>query len=83
MKKFFPTSESQKRFFIEWAMAPNESTYNASFVYHITGNLNRQALKQACSIFIQNHKIVHTHYNEDGSQYYYASYDIKDFFLKI
>ena len=38
--KFLPISEYQKRFFLEWTLAPQEILYNVSMVNRITGNLN-------------------------------------------
>lgn len=78
-----PISEYQKRFFVEWALAPNESTYNTSLVFKITGNLDKVALKKACELFIQKHEICHAQYNEDGSECYYSNYTIDDFYHEI
>ncbi len=80
MIRIIPTSESQKRFFLEWAMDPNDNTYNISLVYLIKGSLNRKALKQACETFIQKHRIVHAYFSGDGNQCHYADYEINDFF---
>ena len=79
-KRILPISEYQKRFFLEWALAPEESTYNTSLAFKIKGNLNKDALKQACEAFIQKHEIVHAQYSKDGNKCYYGNYTIDDFF---
>jgi natural product biosynthesis luciferase-like monooxygenase protein/amino acid adenylation domain-containing protein/non-ribosomal peptide synthase protein (TIGR01720 family) len=75
-----PISEYQKRFFLEWVMAPKESTYNVSLAYKIYGNLNKIALKGACELAVKRHEVAHARYNQDGSKCYYADYAIADFF---
>jgi hypothetical protein len=77
--KQLPISEYQQRFFLEWALAPQDTTYNVALVYKITGNLDKSKLIQACDIFTQKHEICHARYNEDGSKCYYKNYKIEDF----
>lgn len=76
--KYIPISAYQKRFFVEWANSPNESTYNVSFVYKICGNLNKIALKFSCDTLIQRHEILHARFKDDGSECYYLPFNIHD-----
>lgn len=75
-----PISEYQKRFFLEWVLAPNESTYNISVVYKINGKLDQNALKEAFRLIINKNEIFHARYNEDGSNCYFENYSIDDFY---
>src|SRR5579863_1170173 len=79
-KKSLPISEYQKRFFLEWVLSPNSSTYNVSMVYKITGSLDKILLKHSCQIFIDKHDIVHAQYNQDGTFCYHASLAIDDIY---
>lgn len=78
--KILPISEYQKRFFLEWVLAPDDTIYNISLVYKIKGNFNKEALKYACEVFIQKHEIYHAKYNIDGTECLYANYAIDDFY---
>uniref|UniRef100_UPI00123C9CE0 condensation domain-containing protein n=1 Tax=Francisella sp. SYW-9 TaxID=2610888 RepID=UPI00123C9CE0 len=81
--KELPISEYQKRFFLEWAIDPESTKYNFSLVYKIKGNLNKEALKKACEKFIQDNKIVHARYSEDGEKCFYGNYVIDDFYKEF
>ena len=81
--KLLPISEYQQRFFLEWALAPEDNTYNIALVYKIKGNLDKSKLIQACDIFSKKHEILHVRYSEDGGKCYYENYDIKDFFHEV
>ena len=76
-------SEYQKRFWIEWALAPTSSAYNTSMVYKIKGNLDTEAIKKACDAFTQNHVITHAIFNQDGSKQFYGKFTIDDFFKEL
>src|SRR3990167_1099729 len=75
-----PISEYQKRFFLEWALNPNDSSYNQSVIYKISGDLSIDYLKQACERFIQQHEVFHARYDATGACCFYQNYTIDDFF---
>jgi len=81
--RFLPISEYQKRFFLEWALAPLESIYNVSLVNRIAGKLNKQALKQASEIVVKCNEVFYACYSEDGTQCYYRDFSIDDFFVEL
>src|SRR5258708_1104212 len=78
--RHLPVSEYQKLFFMEWALAPLENTYNISCVNKIAGKLNKRALKNACEAFINQNELVHAQYSQDGESCYYGNFDIGDFY---
>jgi amino acid adenylation domain-containing protein len=78
--KQIPISEFQKRFFLEWTLAPLDNTYTVSFVNRIYGNLDVNLFKQACEIFIKRNEVIHSQYSEDGQSCYYGDFTIYDFF---
>ncbi len=78
--KQIPISEYQKRFFLEWTLAPQDNTYTVSFVNRISGNLDVNLLKQACDIFIRRNEVMHAQYYKDGEYCYYGDFSIDDFF---
>ncbi len=78
--KQIPISEYQKRFFLEWTLAPQDNTYTVSFVNRISGNLDVNLLKQACDIFIRRNEVMHAQYSKDGEYCYYGDFSIDDFF---
>ena len=75
-----PVSEYQRKFFIEWAINPSGNAYNESFINRITGNLNREAFRQACEHFVKRNEIMHARYSTDGKHCYYGDYGIADFY---
>ncbi|WP_259065705.1 non-ribosomal peptide synthetase [Mucilaginibacter sp. X4EP1] len=82
-EKVLPVSEYQKRFFLEWALAPAESTYNVSLVYKITGKINKDALRRACDFFVKNNELVSAKYSADGKYCFYRNLTIADFYSEI
>lgn len=76
--KALPISEYQKRFFIEWAMRPEQDAYNVFGVYRIRGSLDTDRFKRACELFIQRHEEVHARYSQDGGECYWSGYGIDD-----
>ena len=78
--KALPISEYQKRFFIEWAMRPEEDAYNVFGVYRIRGSLDTDRFKRACELFVQRHEEVHARYSQDGSECQWSDYGIDDFY---
>ncbi len=78
-----PISEYQKRFFLEWALAPKSSTYNTSLCFKITGKLNKQALIQACDLYIKTNPIARAKFNESGNECYPSSYEISDIYHEL
>lgn len=78
--KFLPISEYQKRFFLEWAMAPHEILYNVSLVNRIRGDLNRNALKQASEAVIKGNEVFFARYSKDGETCWHCDFSIDDFF---
>lgn len=82
-KKPLPISEHQKRFFLKWALDPQESTCNISSIIKITGKLNKEALKQACEIFIKRNEVVHAQYAEDSAYCYSGDFSIDDFYHEL
>jgi len=81
--RMLPISEYQKRFFLEWALAPNDSTYNVSLVFKITGDLDKRLFKQAYEVFIQQHEAFYARYIQNGSECYYENYQIDDFYHEV
>src|SRR3990167_10396951 len=75
-----PISEYQKRFFLEWALNPDDTSYNQSLIYKISGDLNIAYLKQACECLTQQHEVVHARYDATGTRCFYQNYTIDDFF---
>lgn len=78
--KALPMSEYQKRFFIEWAMRPEEDAYNVFGVYRIRGSLDTDRFKRACELFVQRHEEVHARYSQDGGECHWSGYGIDDFY---
>jgi len=78
-----PISENQKRFFFEWALAPEEATYNVSFVHRIIGTLDEKAFKAACQVFITRNEVAHAQYSENGETCYRGEFDIDDFYHEL
>ncbi len=78
--KFLPISEYQKRFFLEWTLAPKEILYNVSLVNKITGNLNRIALKQASEEVIKCNEVFFVRYSKNGETCWYCDFLIDDFY---
>lgn len=56
-KRQLRLSVYQKSFFLEWALAPYESTYNYTSVHKLTGRLNKKALKQALKFLLKEMKL--------------------------
>lgn len=81
--KTLPISEYQKRFFLEWAIRPDEDTYNIFGVYRISGHLDTERLKRACELFVERHEEVHVRYHQDGGECFWSNYDIDDFYSRI
>lgn len=48
-------SQYQKRFYIEWKINPNSTSYNTPLIYEIHGNLNLNALEYALKVFIHRY----------------------------
>ena len=78
-----PVSEYQKRFFLEWALAPEDSSYNESMVYKLTGNLDKITFKSACEIFFKLSEVTHAQFSEDGNNSYYGDFSIEDFYREL
>ena len=78
--KQLPFSEYQKRFFLEWVLAPSEISYNISYINQLKGNLNKKILKGACEIFIKRNKIVHSQFSQDGEHCYDGEFSIDDIY---
>jgi amino acid adenylation domain-containing protein len=78
--KALPISEYQKRFFIEWAMRPEQDAYNVFGVYQIRGSLDTDIFKRACKLFVQQHEEVHARYSQDGGECHWSDYGIDDFY---
>ncbi len=81
--KALPISEYQKRFFIEWAVRPDEDAYNVFGVYRIRGSLDTDRFKRACELFVQRHEEVHARYSQDGSECQWSDYGIDDFYRHV
>lgn len=62
-----PVSDYQTRFFIEWALRPDEDGYNVFGVYRIRGPLDTDRFRRACARFVRQHEEVRAVYAEDGS----------------
>ncbi len=80
IRKELPISEYQKRFFLEWALSPSDTTYNVSLVNKITGNLKEQILKDACRVLIEQNEVLHAQYSVDGEHCFYGNFSISDFY---
>ncbi len=78
-----PISEYQKRFFLEWVLAPEENTYNVSLVYKLSSNLDRESLKCACEAFIKKYRVIHSCYSENGDICYDGNYSIDDIYAEV
>jgi amino acid adenylation domain-containing protein len=81
--KTLPISEYQRRFFLEWAIRPEEDTYNIFGVYRINGDLNADRFKRACAWFVERNEEVHARYNQDGSECHWSNYGIDDFYSHV
>lgn len=81
--KTLPISEYQKRFFLEWAIRPEEDTYNIFGVYRISGHLDTDRFRRACELFVERHEEVHARYHQDGSECYWSNYGIDDVYSRI
>jgi amino acid adenylation domain-containing protein/non-ribosomal peptide synthase protein (TIGR01720 family) len=79
---YLPISEYQKRYFLEWALAPNDNTYNVSLVNKIAGSFNDELFKQACWYFVKQNEVMHARYSDDGAHCFYGNYAIDDFYYK-
>ncbi|WP_299314965.1 condensation domain-containing protein, partial [uncultured Aquimarina sp.] len=82
-RRKLPISEYQKRFFLEWALAPKEIIYNNSFVKRIVGNLNKEILKEACDTFVKRTEIVQAQYSKNGQSCYFGNFSIDDFYKEL
>lgn len=51
----FDTTEWQNRFWLEWKLDPNSTTYNTPLIYKIKGKLNITALKQALNSLVNEY----------------------------
>ncbi|MDR7132771.1 amino acid adenylation domain-containing protein, partial [Algoriphagus sp. 4150] len=76
-------SESQRRFFLEWALRPSEISYNVSYVNKLTGKIDKSYLKRSCEVFIQQAEIVHSQFSEDGEKCYHGNFQIDDFYHEL
>lgn len=81
--KTLPISEYQKRFFVEWAMRPDEDAYNVFGVYRIKGRLDTDRFKRACERFVRQHEEVHARYHPDGSECDWSGYGIDEIFRSV
>ncbi len=81
--KLLPISEYQKRFFLEWTLAPQEILYNVSMVNRITGNLNRKALKQASEEVIKCNEIFFARYSKNGEICWRYDFSVDDFYQEL
>ncbi|HLX53857.1 MAG TPA: condensation domain-containing protein, partial [Aquella sp.] len=52
-------------------------------VIKFTGKLDKEKLKQACEISIQEHEVVHARYSIDGSKNFYIDFTIEDVYQEI
>ncbi|WP_162902196.1 condensation domain-containing protein, partial [Facilibium subflavum] len=81
--RLLPISVYQKQFFLEWTLAPQETKYNVTLGYKITGNLKKSFLKKACEFVIKENDILHARYSKCGEICYYMNYSIDDFYHEI
>ena len=76
-----PVSIYQKRFYVEWVLAPHEPTYNFSCIYKIR-NLKPEVLKDSCKVLFQMNEALHLSFvNSEVS--YYNSYMFDEFYDEI
>ena len=78
-----PISEYQKRFFLEWALAPLESAYNVSLVNKIKGHVNGAILRLACNVFTTTNEVTHIQYSADGEYCNYADFGPDDYYKEF
>ncbi|WP_299249776.1 non-ribosomal peptide synthetase, partial [uncultured Aquimarina sp.] len=78
-----PMSDYQKRFFVEWSLAPNESNYNVSSISKIVGKLDKKKFKDTCEVFIEQNEIVHSRYSLDGNYCNYYKGNIDEFYYEF
>ncbi|WP_299249770.1 AMP-binding protein, partial [uncultured Aquimarina sp.] len=75
-----PISIYQKRFFLEWLIHPNDSSYNVSLVFKIEGNLDPTLLKKSLEHYLTENEVMHSCFSLDGESCYYGDYTMKDFY---
>ncbi|MDD0972508.1 non-ribosomal peptide synthetase [Pseudomonas fontis] len=51
----FNANRYQRRFFLEWQLAPQSTLYNTPLVYRIEGDLDEQALECALAYFVNHY----------------------------
>lgn len=78
----YPCSEYQKRFFIEWALAPESTKYNVSYVQLIEGKLNKEALKRACEVLTLENPALRQRFTSDGASFEITNYTTDTFFFE-
>lgn len=57
-----PLSYYQRPFWLDWKLNPKSSKYNTPLVYHLKGQLEIQALKQALYLLVNDHYHACKHY---------------------
>lgn len=78
-----PQSVYQKRFWLEWALDPNDPSYNVSAIYKIGKELNKSSLVKSCEVIIKKYILLSAYFSEDGSEQYLGNFGIQDFFDEI
>ena len=77
-----PVSVSQRQFFLEWLINPDDDTYNEWLMYRISGNFSPSVLRKAIEAHIKKHEAYSVCFNEEGTHYFLKNYLIDDFFFE-
>ncbi len=78
-----PISMYQKRFFLEWLIQPDDSSYNVSLVFKFNDTLKVSMLKKALAHYASENEVVHARYSSDGENCYYSNYTMDEFYEEI
>lgn len=83
MMKPLATSRYQKRFFNIWKNSPTNIVNNLQYVFELSGNLDIQILKKACSLVLSQNEVFHARFEISGKICFYGDYQIDSIFKII